>query len=74
MLPPIVPRGCETAFLEKSTGELQAASTRFQVRSCQNRGANASLCVPSGSLVGVLQSCRMESDGPFHQPLKRARS
>lgn len=39
-----------------------------------NRGARAPLGVPSGGIVGVLPRCRMEADGPSHQPLNRLRS
>jgi hypothetical protein len=39
-----------------------------------NRGAKAPLGVPSGGFVGVLPRCRMEADGPSHQPLNRLRS
>jgi hypothetical protein len=39
-----------------------------------NRCANASLGVPYGSFVGVLQRCRMEADSPSHQPFNLVRS
>ena len=39
-----------------------------------NRGTKASLGIPCGSFVGVLQRCRMEADRPLHQPLDRVRS
>jgi hypothetical protein len=39
-----------------------------------NCGTNASLGVPGGSVVGVLLRCRMEADGPSHQPFNLVRS
>jgi hypothetical protein len=37
-------------------------------------GTNASLGVPGDSFVGILLRCRMEADGPSHQPLNLVRS
>ena len=39
-----------------------------------NCGTNASPGVPGGSVVGVLLRCRMEADGPSHQPFNLVRS
>ena len=39
-----------------------------------NCGTKASLGIPSGSFVGVLQRGRVEADRPLHQPFNRVRS
>jgi hypothetical protein len=39
-----------------------------------DRGPRTSLGVPNGSFFGVLQRCRMEADGPWHQPFNLVRS
>jgi hypothetical protein len=57
--------------IRRSADELNQAIQLIQE---PNGGANAPLGVPGGGFVGVLLGCRMEADGPSHQPLNRLRS
>jgi len=54
----------------RSGDEVNQAVQFIQKPNC---GADAPLCVPSGGFVGVPQRCRVEADGPSHQPLNRLR-
>lgn len=57
--------------IRRNGDEVNQSIQLIQKPNCRT---NASLGVPSGSFVGILQSCRMKADRFPHQPFNRLRS